>query len=353
MSWAARAGVAGVALALAWLPAGVPGAWADLTVPPGFHVELHVTGHGFDSGADRSARGIPGVASIVVDPAGATYLGRLGARFRQGEAEDLAPLYRLPPAGGRLTPETEPGFLHGPPLPNPIVATAAGPADLLITTYDRDRRLGALYRMVDGRARLFAGGTPLDGVTPVFRQPEGAAVDAEGRVYVADRERNAVVRLDPTGRVLDAEYVRVSRPRHVATDAAGHLWVAADGTAETPLQDGIGRLLRVTPEGKATVVLEGPLPAGLALSPGGVPFLAQRRTGQIFAVTPAGQRLDFARGTEARFVRGVAFVPVTRETRRAGIAGDLLVIVARRQAWMLSDVYRISGPFDEFVRPAP
>jgi hypothetical protein len=128
---------------------------------------------------------------------------------------------------------------------------------------------------------------------------------------------------------------------------------AIDGTAETPLQDGVGRLLRVAPDGRATTALEGPLPAGLAASPGGRLFVAQRRTGQLFVVTPEGQRVDFGAGTDGWFIRALAFVPVTPATRRAGIAGDLLVAVARRQAWMLTDVYRISGPLDDFGRPAP
>jgi hypothetical protein len=346
---AGRRGAAALALLVVAL-APVPAARADLSVPPGFTVEVYVTGQGFESGGDRSSRGFPGVGSLSVDAAGLLYLGRLGARFRQGEADDLAPLYRIPAGGAKLTPETESRFFHGPPLPNSVVGAVPGAADLLLTTYDRDRRLGALYRMLDGRARLIAGGTPTDGAAPMFRQPEGTAVDAEGRLFVADRERNAVVRLDRTGKVLDAEYVKVPRPRLLAMDSAGNLWVAADGTAETPLQDGVGQLIRVAPDGKRTTVLEGPLPAGVAVSPGGRLFVAQRRTGHLFAVSPEGQRLDFGSGTDGWFLRAVAFVPVTAATRRAGLAGDLLVAVARRQAWMLTEIYRISGPFDDFGR---
>jgi hypothetical protein len=78
--------------------------------------------------------------------------------------------------------------------------------------------------------------------------------------------------------------------------------------------------------------------------------VAQRRTGQIFAVTPEGKRLDFGGGGDGTFLRGLAFAPVTPETRRAGIAGDLFVITVVRQLWAVNEVVRISGPFDEFVR---
>ena len=53
---------------------------------------------------------------------------------------------------------------------------------------------------------------------------------------------------------------------------------------------------------------------------------------------------------DGTFLRGLAFAPVTPETRRAGIAGDLFLVVVRRQMWTINEVVRISGPFDEHVR---
>ena len=49
-----------------------------------------------------------------------------------------------------------------------------------MTTYDRDRGHGVLYRIVDGRAELVAGGTPPAGTPPLLKQPEGVAVDRAG-----------------------------------------------------------------------------------------------------------------------------------------------------------------------------
>jgi hypothetical protein len=105
-------------------------------------------------------------------------------------------------------------------------------------------------------------------------------------------------------------------------------------------------------------VLQGPLPAGFSQSPGGALFVVQRRTGQLFALTPDGRRLDFAAARNGSFLRGLAFAPVTPETRRAGIAGDLFVVLVSRSLWMINEVVRISGPFDDWVRqeaarPAP
>ncbi len=337
--------VLGVVLLLAAPPAA-----AELSLPPGFTAQVYVTGSGFDPSSDRGVFGMPAVGTLAIDGLGTLYLARTGARYRSGEVEDLSQVYRIPAGGARLTPDTEARYLYGPPLRNPQIGAVRGRGELFVTTYDRDRRIGALYRMVDGRPQLLAGGTPLGGAPPLLRHPESVAIDAAGRLHVTDRDQDAVVRLDATGRVLDPRYLAVTRPRLAAADEQGGLWVAADGTAEAPWQDGSGQLWRVGPDGAPTLLLAGPLPAGIALSPGGILFMAQRRTGRLFAVTGEGRRVEFALAREGTVLRGLAFAPVTAETRRAGIAGDLFAIAIPRQIWAINEVVRISGPFDEFVR---
>jgi len=227
---------------------------------------------------------------------------------------------------------------------------AVGAGVLLVTTYDPDREVGVLYRMVDGRPELFAGGTPPRGTPALLRQPEGVAVDSAGRFYVADRDQGAVVRLDPGGRVLDPRWAAVLRPRVLAIDAQDHLWIGADGNAEAPWQQGPGEIWRVSPRGEPTLLLRGPMPAGIALTPGGHLVVAERQTAQLFVVTAEGQRLALAAFTENDAPRGLAFAPDTPETRRAGLAGDLFVATIHRGAWPVNEVLRISGPFDELVR---
>lgn len=346
MAWRAALVTVSVGMLLA---ATAPAA-AELVLPPGFATEVYVTGQGFDTGSDRGARGIPATSTLAVDEAGLLYLARTGARFTGGEVMDLTPLFRIPAGGATLTPDTEARFLHGPPLRNPQVGAIGPGGELFVTTFDRDRRIGALYRVTDGRPVLFAGGTPLDGSPPLLRQPEGVAVDRAGHVLVADREQGLVVRLDPAGKVLQPRYVTVTRPRMLLLDDGGHLWIGTDGTAETPFQSGSGEIWRVSPEGEPALVLRGPLPAGMSLSPGGSVFVAQRRTGQVFVVAPDGRRIDFVGSTDGTALRGLRFVPVAPATRRAGIAGDLLLVAVTRQMWALNQVLRVSGPFDDFVR---
>jgi NHL repeat len=330
----------------------------ELRLPTGFTTEVYVTGQGFDSSGDRGVTGVPAVGTLGFDGAGTLYMSRTGARFRSGDVEDLWPIYRVPAGGARVTPDTEPRYLYGPPLPNPQIGAVPARGVVWVTTYDRERRLGALYRIVDGKPALFAGGRPPAGAAPVLRQPEGVAVDAAGDVYVTDREEGAIIRFDARGNVLNPRHATVLRPRILTIDEAGALWVGADGTAETPFGSGEGEIARITPDGRKQPMLQGPLPASISMSPGGALFVVQRRTGQLFAVTPDGRRLDFGSTADGSFLRAVAFAPVTPETRNAGIAGDLFIVLVSRSVWLINEIVRVSGPFDEWVRqesgrPAP
>lgn len=335
-----------VALLGVLVPAPVQGA---VELPAGFTARIYVTGTGFDPGTGRGAPGIPSTSTLAFDDSGALYLARTGRRYMGGEVEDIWPIYRIPAGGARLTPAQERRYFYGPPLPNPQVAAVRGGRELFVTTFDRDRRVGVLYRILDGRAELIAGGTPPPGETPLLRQPEGAAADAAGRLYVADRLQGTVVQLDPRGRLLDPRWVAVARPRLLAVDAANHLWVASDGEAEAPWQRGPGAIWRVAPDGGTSLVAQGLIAAGMALSPAGAVFIADRQRAQIFALAPDGRRITFARFTDGDLPRALCFAPAAPGLERAGLAGDLFVVVIRRGAWPVNEILHITGPFEELT----
>lgn len=336
----------GRALALAVLLLMPATAGAEMRLPPGFTARVYVTGEGFDG--SRVGVGIPSVASLAFDAAGTLYLARAGRRYMGGEVEDVWPVFRIPPGGSRLTRATEPRYLYGPPLPNAQVGTTRGDHEVLVTTYDRERAVGVLYRIVDGRAELMAGGTPPPGASPVLKQPEGVARDGSGHLYVADRQHGTVLRLDPTGRVLDSRWLPLSRPRLVVARGE-QVWVAGDGDAEAPWQRGTGEIWRLGPEGRR-LVLRGPIAAGMDVSPDGHLFVADRQGARILAVGGDGTSTEFATFTDGDAPRALGWAPVSEATRRAGIAGDLFVVLIRRGTWSLNDIVRISGPFDELVR---
>ncbi|HUF93807.1 MAG TPA: hypothetical protein VMR23_15635, partial [Candidatus Limnocylindria bacterium] len=266
-----------IALALLVLLATPAAALADILVPPGFVVDVYVTAEGFDTSAGRSARGLPSSSTLAVDGTGTLYMARSGRRYSGGEIDDLWPIFRFPPGGARVTKDTAPGFLYGPPLPSAQVAGLRGDGQLLVTTFDRDRKVGVLYVMVNGHAELFAGGTPARrSMAPVLVQPEGAAIDAAGNTYVADRARDTVLKLDARGAIVDAGHVSVKRPRLLAIGSDGALWIAADGGAEAPWQRGPGEIWRRTAAGVTQLVRHGPVATGMSLAPSGHLFVADR-----------------------------------------------------------------------------
>ncbi|MGH7332497.1 MAG: hypothetical protein ACREKS_07060 [Candidatus Rokuibacteriota bacterium] len=329
----------------------VPGpAEAELLLPPGFTASVYVTGDGFDIGTNRDVRGIPSMSTLAFDDTGALYLSRSGRRYVGGEVEDIWAVYRIPAGGAQLTPKTAATFFYGPPLPNPQVGVVRGGRELFVTTFDRERRIGVLYRIVDGRIELVAGGTPSKGTPPLLKQPEGVTVDATGNLYVADREQGAVIRLDPSGQILDSRYVTLVRPRVLAFDGGGKLWVGSDAKAEAPWQQGPGEVWQVSPQGVPRLVLSGPVAQAISVSPGGNLFVADRHGAEVFALTTEGTKVPFARFTDGDTTRSLAFAPISGGTSKAGIAGDLFVVAIKRGAWQVNEIIRISGPFDELVR---
>jgi len=319
---------------------------AEMRLPAGFTAEVYVTGRGEAPDGRGPAIGIPSMTSVAFDAAGALYATRTGRRYRGGEIEDLWPLLRFPPAGARISGDLTRHF-YGPPLLNAQLGATRG-QELLLTTFDRDRGLGVLYRVLDGRAALLAGGTPPAGEPPLFKQPEGVAVDDAGHIYVADRQRGVVVRLDPAGRVLDARWLVLNRPRLVAARGE-RVWVAADGETEAPWMNGAGELWTIRGD-ERRVALRGPIVAGMDVGPGGRLFVADRHNARILAVAADGASTGVATFTDGDAPRTLAWAPVTEATRRAGIAGDLFVVVTRRGTWSLNEVVRVSGPFDELIR---
>jgi DNA-binding beta-propeller fold protein YncE len=312
-------------------------------------VSLYASGDGFDAGSVSGAGGFPTTTTAAFDAAGMLYLARTGRRYSGGEVEDLWPVYRVPAGGARLTPATERKFLYGPPLWSAQVAAGRGGRDVFVTSFDRDRSLGGLYRLLEGRTELLAGGTPAPGAKPQLGQPEGVATDSAGNIYVADRLRGLVVKLDASGRVVNPSHLAVERPRLLAVDDADQLWVGADAGNEAPWQRGPGQIWKASSAGAATRVLTGPNLSGMGLGPGGRLFVADRLAAKIFYLTPEGTAVDFATFSDNDAPRTLCFAPTTPETRRAGIAGDLFVIAIRRGVFRLNEVLRISGPFEELA----
>lgn len=324
-----------------------------IKLPPGFTITTYATGTGF--GPQPDARGLPALVSAAFDASGTLYLARTGNRLREIYGTTAASIYRIPAGGATVTRETEAQYLFGPPLPDPQEVTAGPGGDVFVSTTDPAGRVGSVYRInAAGQAELFAGGPPPRGQQPALRVPQGLAFDEAGNLHVIDEQLATVTRLDPSGRVLNPRVAtNLGRGRTLTFDPRGFVWIGSDGPHDSPHEDLSGAIFRASlPDWKVQRVLTGALPSGMSLSPGGNLFVAQRRSGRIFIVTPERRRINFASFGRGAALRTLVFPPDTEETRRAGLAGSLFVVVFPELDYPVREVIRISGPFDEYVQAA-
>ena len=331
-----------------WWPRRRPAAEMQ-SCPPGFTAKVYVTGEGFDGSAWRPGHPVQLDARLRSDRHRST-LARNGRRYQGGEVEDIWPVFRVPLGGGRLGATAEARFLYGPPLPNPQVGAVRGAHELLVTTYDRDRSLGVLYRIVDGRAELVAGGTP--------RARRAAAPEAARRRGARSRRQPlrgrppaqiAVVQLDPAGTPAQSPLALADSPaphRQPRRTVLGLERRRRRGAVAARHR----RDLERGPEGRH-LALRGPIAYRHGRQPGRTPVRRRPPERALWSPWAATARGRTSRPfTEGDAPRAVMFAPVTEATRRAGIAGDLFVILIRRGTLTLNEIIRVSGPFDD-VRP--
>lgn len=142
-----------------------------------------------------------------------------------------------------------------------------------------------------------------------FSSPRGAVVDSAGNLYVADSENHAIRRVTPDGVVTTyagtlgsggsadgiGAAARFFRPRAIAIDSAGNLFVSDSGSST---------LRKITSGGVVTTLAGSPgltgsvdgtgsaarfnTPTGLALDSAGNLFVADTVNSTIRKVTPAG-----------------------------------------------------------------
>ncbi len=323
---------------------------AAMELPPGFKVTPYITGSGFH-GDDR---GIPAVVAIDFHTDGTLYFARTANRLREIYDRDDAPIYRIPPGPAHLTPATERKFLFGPPVADPdeLGVNAQG---VVFVSSRSAAGYGSVYRLSStGKRTLFAGGPPASGKPPLLKDPEDIAFDKSGNVYVVDDNLGVVVQLDPAGKVLNPRWITgIGRGRTLTFDPRGTLWIGSDGPHDTPHMDGSGQIFRYhLSSRKLELVHKGPLSSGMSLSPGGNIFAAQRRSARLFALTPEGKRAEFASFYEGAALRTLAFPPITPETKKLVIAGDLFIMVFPELDYPVREIIRVSGPFDSYVEEA-
>lgn len=210
-----------------------------------------------------------------------------------------------------LAGDGAPGLLDGPGAE----ARFSDPFDIVIdrrgTMFVSDAGQSDRIRRVapDGRVTTLAGSRPgfVDGTGVVarFRTPSGMAIDAEGRVYVADTGNHAIRRVMPDGLVTTvagdgtpgdrdgpAATARFRGPMGVAVDAAGNVFVADTYN---------DRIRRIAPDGNVTTVAGGSgpgfrdgfgervrfdTPTDVVVAPSGDLYVADAGNDAIRRITP-------------------------------------------------------------------
>ena len=181
-------------------------------------------------------------AGIAVDPRGSIYItdpadGRID-RF-WGDGTYLSELGGPADVGGAGLSEAG------------SVAVAASSGDLYVADTDHNRILvftpaGKLLERVGAN-----GGDGSSGSRPgEFDHPEAVAVDGAGDMYVADTANNRIVKLSPSGAVIDEWGSRGSgdgrfhSPTGIALDAAGNVYVLDSENNRVEVFDPSGHFLQ-------------------------------------------------------------------------------------------------------------
>lgn len=121
-----------------------------------------------------------------------------------------------------------------------------------------------------------------------FKQPSAIAIDARGRVFVADTWNSRIQVLSPEGDWLAEMAGGLFGPRGVAVDARGRVYVSDTGN---------GRVVRFSPDGKVETEWgrSGPdkgrlnNPMGIAVESGGMVWVADNGNSRLCRFDPDGR----------------------------------------------------------------
>jgi sugar lactone lactonase YvrE len=157
----------------------------------------------------------------------------------------------------------------------------------------------AVSAIGQGAAVTIDPGT-VSSLTGSFKTPEGAAVDSQGNVYVADAGNNTVTEFasgSTSGAAVSTGSITLSGPSAVAVDGAGDIYISDTGNnrlVEVPVVNGV-----LAPASAAAVSTTGlaialKSPGGLAFDAMGNLYIADSGNNRLLFVPNYGGAPDFA-----------------------------------------------------------
>lgn len=248
-----------------------------------------------DGSVSGIAQGLSGPSGVAVDAAGDVYVSDSGNH----EVDKLTWN-----GGFAVSP-----VASGLGSPAGLAVDAAG--DLFIADPGRHQ----VDKVTpDGTLSVIAGtgtaGSPVTGTATAspLNNPTGVAVDANGNVYIADSGAAVVAKVTPAGALSifagkaglpgtptagTATSVHLRLPSGVAVDSSGNVYIA-DAGANYIEKVASGRLSLFAGTGRAAAPVYGatatssPLdgPAGIAVAPGGVFYVADTGNGSVDRLAP-------------------------------------------------------------------
>jgi len=290
-----------------------------------------------DGPADSARFGWPD--GVAVDTAGNVYVGdRDNHRIRK-----ITPQGVVTTLAGAGTP----GYADGPggaaqfKGPLGVAVDAAGNVYVADFENHRIRKVtpqGLVTTLAGSGEAGFADGPA---ASARFNRPKGVAVDAAGNVYVADFENHRIRKITPVGAVTTlagsgeagfidgpAASARLLHPNGIAVDAAGNIYVAVESNH---------RIRKITPQGLVMTLAgtgepsfaDGPVgaarfnrPTGIAVDAAGNVYVAEFENHRIREITPAGAVTTLAGTGEPGFADGPGDTAQFR--RPIGVAVDVV-----------------------------
>lgn len=277
-------------------------------------------------------------AGIAVDRAGALYIGDTGHhtvwKWQAGTfaktATATSPTGLAFDAAGNLL-IADPGGASGTLIALDVAATPTG---VVYTTDGRlvRRSAASITTVIAGRGDPARGDNGL-ALEARLNNPSGLALDAQGNLFIADRDNHRIRRVGPDGIITTyagtgligndgdegpAAWASLNQPTTLRIDASGDLYVDDSGNHRirriTPaglitsakslpdptspyLVDGAGRLARLDPDGAVTLLeLETPIPLPTAvIENAGVLYVAEAAQDRVWKLTPAPEPISLLR----------------------------------------------------------